>query len=144
MWNAYIENTRPPDETIDWVMFEQVYYVHSLLGELSSGFDSIRVVLIVLYCSPSLCWRGICYSMSSNESDMETSAEDVVRLDSFYTDVKHITLFMSKIDISFTRRGRGCHLGTFAYQVRGFTYSALGELRMISSICIRPFFRTWG
>jgi hypothetical protein len=80
--------------------------------------------------------------MSSNESDVETSAEDVVRLDSFYTDAKHMTFFVSKIDILLTG-GRRCHPGTFAYQARGFSYSALGELRTISSICIRPFFRIW-
>jgi hypothetical protein len=46
-----IKNTKRPDETIDWVMFEQAYYKHSLLGELSSGSGCFRVVMIVLYCS---------------------------------------------------------------------------------------------
>lgn len=61
--------------------------------------------MIVLYfIVPQVHVEGICYSMSSSESDVETFVEDIIRLDSLNTDVKHIAFFRSKIDISYTRR----------------------------------------
>jgi len=77
---------------------------------------SFRVLLIIvvttppmkivcfLYCSPLPRRRIICYFVSSNESDVETLAEDVVHMDSLYRDVKHINYFKSKINILFTGR----------------------------------------
>lgn len=79
--------------TIDLVVFERGYKGYSLLGDFSSdsdpsdshysssGHDSD---CILLDCAPRSRRGGVNPLMSSSESDVETFAEVVVRLDSHY------------------------------------------------------------